>query len=78
MTGSNQRNDWTKNAEFAGIWDEFTTLAKLVGMPFDPLRYPEAEGTVLVASGARMKLERIARENLGTAAIAVLQGVMSH
>jgi hypothetical protein len=76
MPSSKPLNDCTRRAEFAGIWSEFNTLAHVVGMPFYRVRHSVAGIARLGAPGGRKKLERIAREHLGTAAVAVLQGVV--
>jgi hypothetical protein len=62
-------------AETAG-WNEFDTLAHVVGSRFYGTQYGGRERGPNEVPLGRKNLERIAREHLGTAAVAILQGVV--
>jgi hypothetical protein len=76
MVSSKPLDDWTKRAECEGILSEFASLAQLAGMSLHRVQYSDADVARFAAPGGRLKLEKIAREHLGTAAIAILQGAV--
>ena len=66
----------THGAEVADSSNEFDTLAHFVGSRFDRFEYRSTSTATALAARGRKSLETIAREHLGTAAVAVLLGVV--
>jgi hypothetical protein len=62
-------------AETAG-WNEIDTLAHVVGSRFYGMQYGVREMGPNEVPLGRQNLEKIARQHLGTAAVAILQGVV--
>jgi hypothetical protein len=76
MTASKMTPDCTLSTQVAGLCQELKILAHVVGLTQWSDRRHLAQGDRFVGARGLNRLERVARQHLGTAAVAVLQGVV--